>query len=671
MEREVAIRPEFGNDSAQPVSVLNLPMSRGNPYQRLLYAAPDAAFCPQPFAKADIVDLPILLAQGQRLLHLHWDDLIFGHSRDSAANADSAERDLAALEAYKAGGGRILWTVHNRSPHREMDPETFRTARARVVELADLIHVHTPDAARHMETEWGFDPARLRIIPHPSYLGHYEDAQASLTREMPRLDRRSFLFFGAFRTNKGLDALIATARTLISRQIPFHLHLCGRAARSHQKLFRGLRAQDQIDITDTAVPDEAVAEVFEKSQVFVAPFSNLFTSGSVMLAQSFGLPVIGPASDALRQHLAPSNHDLLYDPETPRGLLRMMTRLVEMPDDELRQRRQAAFEFAKERAPAVISAEVMQVLEELSSMSDAGPKTMRPVVQRVPLSALPPAKRRLANLIETLGTTDPVRILDIGANPMKHDTPYKELLAAGQAHVTGFEPQPEALAELNASKSAHESYFPDVVGDGETHRLNLFRGSGLASLLQIRQPTLNHLLGLRRAARPTGHIDLPSRELDEIEGIGRVDFFKIDVQGAEAMIFDHASRALSQTLAVQTEVSFFPLYESQPSFGEIDRILRGHGLVPHSFLHIEKRLVRSKWLGQIAGTAPQQMLDGDILYLRDLSRPGAITSPDLRKIAVICDTCYGLSDITLRCLEILVQRGEIDVKVAEQFALTL
>jgi hypothetical protein len=72
-------------------------------------------------------------------------------------------------------------------------------------------------------------------------------------------------------------------------------------------------------------------------------------------------------------------------------------------------------------------------------------------------------------------------------------------------------------------------------------------------------------------------------------------------------------------------------------------------------------------LGRIADATPQQMLDGDILYLRDLSRPDTLDSTDLRKIALLCDTCYGFTDITLRCLEILVERGEIKPRVAERF----
>lgn len=670
MAKSATIKTAPAPVAAEPVPVLNLPMSRGNPYQHLLYAADEAGFRPEPLAKTEITDLPRLLAEGHRLLHLHWDDLIFGRSRDSAANASEAERDLTALATFKAGGGRILWTVHNRSPHRDMDPETFRAARARVVDLADLVHVHTPDAALHMQRDWGVDPARLRIIPHPSYLGHYEPAETSLARALPDCAARSFLFFGAFRANKGLDTLVDTARTLIRRELPFHLHLCGRASRSHQKLFRGLTDAPSIDITDKAVPDEDVAGIFARAQVFVAPFGNLFTSGSVMLAQGFGLPVIGPDTEALRAHVAPENHDLLYDPSAPRGLLRMMTRLIDMPNDELRTRRAAAMALAQDRTPARIAAQVMQVLADLRDGTAASLGAVQPTPVAPPRAAPSPearARQRLSDLVRTLGLTDPLRILDIGANPMNHDAPYKELLAAGHAHVTGFEPQPEALAALNARKSPHETYFPDVVGDGETHRLNLYRGSGLASLLEIRQPTLEHLLGLRRAARPTGHVDLPSRKLDEIEGIGRVDFLKIDVQGAEAMIFTHAQTALSQTLAVQTEVNFFPLYENQPSFGDIDRHLQAHGLVPHSFLHIEKRLLRSRWLDRIDGATPQQMLDGDILYLRDLSRPDTLDSDALRKIALLCDTCYGFSDITLRCLELLVARNEIKARVAERF----
>jgi hypothetical protein len=46
------------------------------------------------------------------------------------------------------------------------------------------------------------------------------------------------------------------------------------------------------------------------------------------------------------------------------------------------------------------------------------------------------------------------------------DAPYLPLLRARLAEAYGFEPQPEALAALEARKSEHETYFPHAVGGG-------------------------------------------------------------------------------------------------------------------------------------------------------------------------------------------------------------
>lgn len=44
------------------------------------------------------------------------------------------------------------------------------------------------------------------------------------------------------------------------------------------------------------------------------------------------------------------------------------------------------------------------------------------------------------------------QVVDVGANPIDGDPPYKAMLEAGLCAVTGFEPQPHALARLNEKK---------------------------------------------------------------------------------------------------------------------------------------------------------------------------------------------------------------------------
>jgi hypothetical protein len=63
-------------------------------------------------------------------------------------------------------------------------------------------------------------------------------------------------------------------------------------------------------------------------------------------------------------------------------------------------------------------------------------------------------------LQDILQTTQLTQILDIGANPIDGDPPYKNMLDLGLCQVTGFEPQKQALDELLQKKGPNEgSHF--------------------------------------------------------------------------------------------------------------------------------------------------------------------------------------------------------------------
>ena len=74
--------------------------------------------------------------------------------------------------------------------------------------------------------------------------------------------------------------------------------------------------------------------------------------------------------------------------------------------------------------------------------------------------------------------------MDIGANPIDGDPPYKPMLEAGLCRVTGFEPQPQALEILRKRKGKHETYLPYALGDGKEHTLHCCEASGMTSMLE-------------------------------------------------------------------------------------------------------------------------------------------------------------------------------------------
>src|SRR5437016_7086753 len=85
-------------------------------------------------------------------------------------------------------------------------------------------------------------------------------------------------------------------------------------------------------------------------------------------------------------------------------------------------------------------------------------------------------------LFELLRPERLTAVVDVGANPIDGDPPYKPMLAKGLCTVIGFEPQADALAELDRRKGPRECYLPYAIGDGREHVLHVCRERGMSSL---------------------------------------------------------------------------------------------------------------------------------------------------------------------------------------------
>ncbi|MEP7328624.1 MAG: FkbM family methyltransferase [Betaproteobacteria bacterium] len=247
-------------------------------------------------------------------------------------------------------------------------------------------------------------------------------------------------------------------------------------------------------------------------------------------------------------------------------------------------------------------------------------------------------------------------VVDVGANPIDGVPPYASMLAAGLCIVTGFEPQPQAFAELMHKAGAHERYLPYAVGDGGAHTLNLCVASGMASLFEPDPATLSLFDMLRPMGVVTQRVPVQTRRLDDISEIGALDFLKIDIQGGELAVFQGGTNKLAQAVAIQTEVSFITLYKDQPVLGEIDLELRRQGFVPHCFANVKNAPISPCVVNNTPGQALNQLLEADIVYVRDFSHRETMHDEQLKHLALIAHHCYNSFDLALRCVMLLEQR---------------
>ncbi|MGZ8174222.1 MULTISPECIES: FkbM family methyltransferase [Methylobacter] len=269
-----------------------------------------------------------------------------------------------------------------------------------------------------------------------------------------------------------------------------------------------------------------------------------------------------------------------------------------------------------------------------------------------------PMNNTLANILKLERLTE---VVDIGANPIDGEPPYKPLLSAGVCRVTGFEPQESALAELLAKKGEQERYLPYAVGDGETHTLNICRASGMTSLFEPDAAMLELFAVLKPLGEVIRRVEMSTRKLDDIAEIEYLDFLKIDIQGAELAVFENGVQKLAQAVAIQTEVSFMTLYKNQPALGEIDSELRRQGFVPHCFAAVKKWPIAPCVINNDPRRPLNQLLEADIVYVRDFSKPDLMTDEQLKQLAMIVHHCYGSSDLALRCIMLLEARKALPV----------
>jgi FkbM family methyltransferase len=249
-------------------------------------------------------------------------------------------------------------------------------------------------------------------------------------------------------------------------------------------------------------------------------------------------------------------------------------------------------------------------------------------------------------------------VVDIGANPIDGDAPYQAMLQRGLCRLIGFDPQPDALTRLNAHKTDLETYLPCAVGDGDVHSLNICRGIGFASLLQPDEKALTHFPRFSELGRVVSDIKLATRRLDDIEEIKDIDFLKIDIQGSELSVFRNGRVRLAQAVAIQTEVSFVPIYKNQPVFGDIDLELRSLGFIPHMFVAINKKMI-APMVGPNAAAALNQVVEADVVYVRDFVQADAMADEQLKHLALIAHHCYGSFDLAVNCIHHLVVRRAV------------
>jgi glycosyltransferase involved in cell wall biosynthesis len=315
------------------VKVLFLPDYRAaNAYQRALAEALTDLGVE---VSADATRRRRLLPVGEAILrhgrpdvvHLHWTEpyIAAGHSISRL----KVERTLLELRVARRMGSRVVWTAHDLFRHDRPADRLERRFLRGLVGVADAVIVHCRSALESLLEALGLGQearARMHVIPHGHYVGRYVDTigQAEARRRLGLPDdARVVAFLGWVRAYKGVTELVEAFGRVDDPSL--RLVIAGRALdEAYAARLRELVAADpRVHLALGFVPDDEVQVYLRAADVVAAPFLEILTSGSVLLAMSFGRAVIAPRRGCVVETLDEAG-GLLYEPDDPSGLERAL-----------------------------------------------------------------------------------------------------------------------------------------------------------------------------------------------------------------------------------------------------------------------------------------------------------------------------------------------------------
>ncbi|HEY7590841.1 MAG TPA: glycosyltransferase [Candidatus Limnocylindrales bacterium] len=310
-----ALQQLDGQGIDEPILLAYHPIARMNPFQALLYSrAWRHGIAAVPLHNLDELDDVAAVARGagaRQALHLHWTNKILEGSADEREARSRLAAFSERLDRFAAGGGSIVWTVHNTLPHDARMPAMEAALQQAIVDRAAVVHVLSANTPAAVGEWFSIPQERVLHVPHPSYVGAYVDTispeAARWELGVPAGDT-VYALLGAIKPYKGLDQMLDAFDAAIDRgRGTRRLIVAGGPSRDPEvdAFLERCLLHPFVSLHARKIPGDDMQLFLRAADIAVMPYLRSLNSGVLMLALSFGLPVVAPAVGAMAETITP------------------------------------------------------------------------------------------------------------------------------------------------------------------------------------------------------------------------------------------------------------------------------------------------------------------------------------------------------------------------------
>ncbi len=258
---------------------------------------------------------------GAHVVHLHF--------------FDTSPLEKLSVWFAKRWGSPVIATIHDvESFHKERD----KAPAERLLSSLDGIIVHNETSRAEVIKLIGHKTGNIAVIPHGHYLdfiGNEIQKQEARQRLKIPQDCPTFLFFGQIKKVKGLDIAIR-ALSIVARSAPeAKLVVAGKIWKDdisyYEALIKELGLHDNVVLHIGYVPLDDVDNYYYACDAVVLPYKRIYQSGVLLMAMSYGKPVIASDLDGMSEMITNGENGLLFKTEDPDSLAQCMHKLIQDP----------------------------------------------------------------------------------------------------------------------------------------------------------------------------------------------------------------------------------------------------------------------------------------------------------------------------------------------------
>jgi glycosyltransferase involved in cell wall biosynthesis len=306
-----------------------------------------------------------------KIFHILWNNRLY-----------LFDRTLLMLY-YKALGKHIVLTAHNVNVGARDGNDSWlnKLSLKTQYHLVDHIFVHTQKMKSEMEETFGVRKGAVSVIPF-GINNSVSDTDLTCSEAKAKIgvsiSERTILFFGGIRPYKGVEYLTRAFNRVARQDGRYRLVIAGEPKKEAARYWGEIQAEIERDASRAQViqeiryiQDEETEIYFKAADLLVLPYTNVYQSGVLFLAYSFGLPVIATDVGALRDDIVEGKTGYVCRPCDDFDLARKIQLYFESElFASLEQNRGFIKTFARQRSSwEIVSAATCSVYETLLAES--------------------------------------------------------------------------------------------------------------------------------------------------------------------------------------------------------------------------------------------------------------------------------------------------------------